>query len=148
MRDRERLSPGRFADLPGAFFPPFSRELEERHRHASYPALTLAAEIVHIFEVKTGRQTEGSKRQRSKSSGAKRQLRATFIGTRPRIFTMTLRGEVVDVEVVPAVGTATHVNFAITITRRGTILDWALTPAELEGIGRAAAMHAKQETSH
>ena len=78
----------------------------------------------------------------------KRPLSSTFIGTRPRIFTMTLRGEAVEVEVVPAVGTATHVNFAITISRRGTILDWALTPGELELIGRAAGMHAKQETSH
>ena len=98
--------------------------------------------------MKTGRQIEGSKRQRRKSSTAKNQSRATFIGTRPRIFTMTLRGEVVDVEVFPAVGTVTHVNFAITIIQRGTILDWALTPAELESIGRAAGMHAKQETSH
>jgi len=98
--------------------------------------------------VKTGRQIEGSKRRRGKSSAAKSQPRATFIGTRPRIFTMTLRGEIVEVEVMPAVGTVTHVNFAITITRRGTILDWVLTAAELECIGRAAAMHAKQETSH
>jgi hypothetical protein len=98
--------------------------------------------------VKTGRQIEGSKRQRRKNSAAKKQSRATFIGTRPRIFTMTLRGEVVDVEVAPAVGTVTQVHFAITIIRRGTTLDWVLTPAELESIGRAAGMHAKQETSH
>jgi hypothetical protein len=98
--------------------------------------------------VKTGRHIEGPKRQRRKSSAAKSQPRATFIGTRPRIFTMTLRGEIVEVEVVPAVGTVTHVNFAITISRRGTILDWVLTAAELESIGRAVGMHAKQETSH
>ena len=61
---------------------------------------------------------------------------------------MRLRGEAVDVEVIPAVGTMTHVNFAINITRQGKILDWRLTPAELECIGRAAGMHAKQETSH
>jgi hypothetical protein len=98
--------------------------------------------------VKTGRQIEGSKRQRRKNSSAKNQSRATFIGTRPRIFTMTLRGEVVNVEVVPSIGTATQVNFAISIFQRGTILDWVLTPAELESIGRAAGMHAKQETSY
>lgn len=61
---------------------------------------------------------------------------------------MTLRGESVDVEVIPAVGTTTHVNFQITITRRGKILDWVLTRAELESIGRVAGMYAKQETSH
>jgi hypothetical protein len=98
--------------------------------------------------VKTGRHIEGPKRQRKKSAEAKSRSRSTFIGTRPRIFTMALRGEDVEVEVVPAVGTSTHVNFAITISRRGTILDWVLTPAELELIGRAAGMHAKQETSH
>jgi hypothetical protein len=98
--------------------------------------------------VKTGRQVKDSKPRRKKSSAAKSQPRATFIGTRPRIFPLTLRGEAVDVEVVPAVGTLTHVNFAITITRRGKILDWVLTPSELESIGRAAGMHAKPETSH
>jgi hypothetical protein len=98
--------------------------------------------------VKTGRQVEGSKLRRRKSSAAKRQQRATFIGTRPRIFSMALRGEAVDVEVIPAVGTTTHVNFEITITRRGKILDWVLTGAELESIGRAAGMLARQETSH
>jgi hypothetical protein len=61
---------------------------------------------------------------------------------------MTLRGQAVAVEVIPAVGTTTHVNFEITITRRGKILDWALTRAELESIGRAAGMQAMQETSH
>jgi hypothetical protein len=98
--------------------------------------------------VKTGRQFAGPKRQRRKSAEAKSQSRSTFIGTRPRIFTMTLRGEAVEVEVMPAVGTVTHVNFAITISRRGKTLHWALTPAELESIGRAAGLHAKQETSH
>ena len=61
---------------------------------------------------------------------------------------MTLRRERVDVEVIPAVGTLTHVNFQITVTRQGKILDWVLTRAELEQIGRAAGMHAEQETSH
>jgi hypothetical protein len=61
---------------------------------------------------------------------------------------MTLRGQPVEVEVIQAVGTTTHVNFEITITRRGKILDWALTRAELESIGRAAGVQATQETSH
>jgi hypothetical protein len=61
---------------------------------------------------------------------------------------MMLREQAVDVEVIPAVGTTTHVNFAITIRRRGKILDWVLSRAELESIGRAAGMHSKQETSH
>lgn len=98
--------------------------------------------------MKSGRQAEGSKRQRRKSSAAKGQPRATFIGTRPRTFTMTLRGQAVDVELIPAVGTSTHVNFEITIRRRGKILDWVPTRAELEFIGRTAAMHSKRETSH
>ena len=102
----------------------------------------------YVPVVKTGRHVEGSRLRRRKSAAAKTQSRANFIGTRPRIFTMTLRGEAVGVEVVPVIGTATHVNFEITITRRGKILDWVLTRAELECIGRAAGMHAKQETSH
>ena len=61
---------------------------------------------------------------------------------------MTLRGQDVDVEVIPTVGTTTHVNFEITISRRGKKLDWVPTRAELEYIGRAAGMHTKQETSH
>jgi len=61
---------------------------------------------------------------------------------------MTLRGQAVEVEVIPAVGTTTHVNFEITISRHGKILAWVPTRAELEGIGRAAGMHTKQETSH
>jgi hypothetical protein len=54
----------------------------------------------------------------------------------------------VEVELVPAVGTTTHVNFALTISQRGKVLDWVLTRAELETIGRAAGMHTRQETSH
>jgi hypothetical protein len=61
---------------------------------------------------------------------------------------MTLRGVAVDVEVVPAVGTTSHVNFEITISRRGKILDWVPTRAELEYIGRAAGLHTERETSH
>jgi len=98
--------------------------------------------------MKTGRQVAGSKPRRSKASGAKGRRRASFLGTRPRSLTLTLRGQVVDVELVPAVGTTTHVNFAITIRRRGRILDWVPTRAELESIGRAAGMHTQQETSH
>jgi hypothetical protein len=97
---------------------------------------------------KTRPQVEGSRPRRKKSSAAKRQPRATFIGTRPRSFTMTLRGQAVKVELVPAVGTTTHVNFEITISQRGKILEWVPTRAELESIGRMAGMHTKQETSH
>ena len=61
---------------------------------------------------------------------------------------MTLRGQAVDVEVIPAVGTTTHVNFEITIRQRGKVLDWVPTRAELESIGRIAGMHSEQETSH
>jgi hypothetical protein len=100
--------------------------------------------------VKTGRQVEGSKRppRKRKNAAAKSQQRATFIGTRPRFLTMTLRGESVKVEVVPAVGTTTHVNFAITVTRRGRVLDWVLSRAELERIGRTLGTQATRETSH
>ena len=91
----------------------------------------------------------GSKARRSKAAVAKgRRRRATFLGTRPRTLTLRLRGQVVDVELVPAVGTTTHVNFEITIRRRGRILDWVPTRAELESIGRAAGMYTQQETSH
>lgn len=98
--------------------------------------------------VKSGRQVEGSKPRRSKKAAAKSKKGATFIGTRPRIISMMLRGEVVDVEVVPATGSATHVNFEIIIRRRGKTVYWELTPAELESIGRAAGLHARQETRH
>ena len=59
-----------------------------------------------------------------------------------------LRGQAVDVEVIPTVGTTTHVNFEITISRHGKVLDWVPTPAELERIGLAVGSHAKRETSH
>jgi hypothetical protein len=98
--------------------------------------------------MKSGRRVEVSKLRRKKPAAVKRQPRATFIGTRPRTFTLTLRGQVVEVEVVPAVGTSTHVNFEITISRRGKILDWVPDSAELERIGRAAGMHTKREVSH
>jgi hypothetical protein len=98
--------------------------------------------------VKTGRQLAGSKTRRRKTAVAKDQPRSRFIGTRPRVITMTLRGQAVDVEVIPTVGTTTHVNFEVTISRRGKVLDWVPTAAELESIGRAVGMHTKQETSH
>ena len=60
---------------------------------------------------------------------------------------MMLRGQAVEVDVVPAVSTTTHVNFEITIRRGGKILDWVPTRAELEAIGRAAGVHTTQETS-
>jgi hypothetical protein len=98
--------------------------------------------------MKPGRQVGRSRLRRPKTAAARGQPRAKFIGTRPRTFTMTLRGQAVDVEVLPMVGTTTHVNFEITISRRGKILDWVPTPAELEFIGRTVGMHTKQETSH
>ena len=61
---------------------------------------------------------------------------------------MTLRGLTVDVEVIPTVGTTTHVNLEITIRHQGEILDWVPTRAELEHIGRAVGMYTEQETSH
>ena len=61
---------------------------------------------------------------------------------------MTLRGQVVEVEVIPAEGTTTHVNFQITISRNGKVLDWVPTRAELERIGCTLGMHAELETSH
>lgn len=98
--------------------------------------------------MKTGRQVASSKPRRSKTAQAKSRRRATFLGTRPRVLTLTLRGVVVDVELVPMVGTATHVNFEITIRRKGKILQWTPTRPELETIARAAAMHTEQETTH
>jgi hypothetical protein len=97
--------------------------------------------------VNTRRKVESSKPRRKKRPAAKGQPRATFIGTRPRTFTMMLRGQAVEVDVVPAVSTTTHVNFAITIRRGRKILDWVPTRAELEAIGRAAGVHTTQETS-
>ena len=61
---------------------------------------------------------------------------------------MTLRGQAVEVEVAPAVGTTTHVNYKITIRRGGRILNWVPTRAELGRIGCAAGMQAELETSH
>ena len=61
---------------------------------------------------------------------------------------MTLRGQVVEVKVLPAVSTTTHVNYEITISRGGKVLDWVPTRAELQLIGRAAGMATEQQTSH
>ena len=98
--------------------------------------------------MKTGPQVEGSKPRRRKKKTAKSRPRARFIGTRPLQFPMTLRGQMVDVEVLPTVGTTTHVNYEITISLGGKILDWVPTRAELEHIGRTAAMLTEQQTSH
>jgi hypothetical protein len=89
-----------------------------------------------------------SKPRRRKATTVKRPLRGPFIGTRPLKFPMTLRGQVVDVEVRPAVGTATHVNYVITISRGGKVLDWVPSRAELVSIGRTAAMRTEIQTSH
>ena len=98
--------------------------------------------------MKTGPRVEGSKPRRRKKKATKSRPRARFIGTRPLKFPMTLRGQVVDVEVLPAVGTTTHVNYEITISLGGKFLDWVPTRAELERIGRTAAMLTEQQTSH
>ena len=98
--------------------------------------------------MKSGHHVERSKLPRRKTASAKGRPRAVFIGTRPRKVRMTLRGQVVDVDVIPAVGTTTHVNFQITISRKGKVLDWVPTRAELERIGYTLGMHAQLETSH
>jgi hypothetical protein len=98
--------------------------------------------------VKARSQVVGSKARRGKKKSAKSRPRARFIGTRPLMFPMTLRGQVVDVEVLPAVGTTTHVNYEITISLGGKILDWVPTRAELERIGRSAGMLTEPQTSH
>jgi len=98
--------------------------------------------------MKTTHHGERSKPRPRKTQAAKRLARAVFIGTRPLAFPMTLRGQVVDVEVRPAIGTATHVNYAITISRGGKVLDWVPTRAELASIGRTAGMRTERQTSH
>ena len=98
--------------------------------------------------MKTGPQVEGSKPRRKKKKAAKSPPRARIIGTRPLKFPMTLRGQLVDVEVLPAVGTTTHVNYKITISVGGKILDWMPTRAELERIGHTAGMLTELQTSH
>ena len=91
---------------------------------------------------------ETSKRRLKKPKAAKRKPSARFIGSRPLTFTMTLRGRVVDVKVIPVVSTTTHVNYEITISCRGRVLDWAPTRAELERIGHTAGMQTERQTSH
>lgn len=98
--------------------------------------------------MKTGQHTEASKPRRKKARAPKRQSRVTFIGTRPLKFPMSLRGQQVEVEVLPVVNTTTHVNFEITITGQGKTLNWVLTRAERAQIGRAAGQYAEPETSH
>jgi hypothetical protein len=91
---------------------------------------------------------ERPKPPRKTTASAKGRPGALFIGTRPRKVRMTLRGQVVDVEVIPVVGTTTHVNLQLTISRKGKVLDWAPTRAELERIGCTLGTHAELETSH
>jgi hypothetical protein len=98
--------------------------------------------------MKTDARVEGLKRRLRKTKGAKRQRRVAFIGTRPLTFRMALRGLIVDVKVLPVVGTTTHVNYEVTISSRGKVLDWVPTRAELERIGRTAGKQTEQQTSH
>jgi hypothetical protein len=95
--------------------------------------------------VKTSGSVQDPKPRRRKT---KTRARAPFIGTRPLKVTMHLRGQLVDVNVVPAVSTTTHVNYQITISRAGKILDWVPTRAELEQIGRTVARHTVVNNSH
>ncbi len=97
---------------------------------------------------RTSHHVEGSKRQRKKKTKAARGPRAPFIGSRPLKVQMTLRGEAVEVEVLPAVGSATHVNLQVTISRRGKALNWVPTPAELERIGQLIGKLTERQTSH
>ena len=95
--------------------------------------------------MKTSTNVQEPKPRRRKP---KTRARAPFIGTRPLKVTMHLRGQLVDVNVVPAVSTTTHVNYQITISRAGKILDWVPTRAELEQIGRTVARHTVVNNSH
>ena len=97
-----------------------------------------------------GRQhVEGSKSRRRKTTPVQARPRgASFIGTRPVKFRMMLRGQAVVVKVLPALGTTTHINYAITISRGRKVLDWVPTRAELERIGRELGMQTERETSH
>jgi len=99
--------------------------------------------------MKARQQVEGSKPRRRKTTRAKaRPHGASFIGTRPLKLQMILRGQAVEVKVLPAIGTTTHVNYEITISRGSKVLDWVPTRAELERIGRELAMRTERETSH
>lgn len=99
--------------------------------------------------MKTDQHVEGSKvRRKKKERATKGQPRAAFIGTRPLKFPVTLRGQQVEVEVVPVVNTKTHVNYEVTITCQGKTMDWVLTRAERAQIGRVAGMYSEPETSH
>jgi hypothetical protein len=116
--------------------------------HGADGGVALLPRRLEDWVVKTGPQVEGSKPRRKKKKAAKSRPRARFIGTRPLKFPITLRGQVVDVEVLPAVGTTTHVNYKITISLGGKILDWMPTRAELERIGHTAGMLTEVQTSH
>ena len=91
---------------------------------------------------------ESAKPRRARTPAAKRLPRGAFIGTRPLSVPMTLRGQVVDVEVRPMVGSTTHVNYRIIIRCGGKVMDWVPTREELERIGCTAGMHTELQTSH
>lgn len=98
--------------------------------------------------MKISRLTEGSKPRRRNITPVERPRRTTIIGSRPLKFQMSLRGQTVDVEVVPVVTTTTHVNLEVIISRDGKTLDWVPTRKELKLIGCAAGSHAELHTSH
>jgi hypothetical protein len=98
--------------------------------------------------VKTNRPTEVSKPRRRKITPAKGRQGTRILGSRPLMFQMSLRGQTVDVKVVPLISTTTHVNYEVTISRGSKILDWVPTRAELRLISCAAGSHAELHTSH
>jgi hypothetical protein len=98
--------------------------------------------------VKTDEHVTRSKLRRRKGRERKGRPRVTFIGTRPLKFPIYLRGQEVEVKVLPVVTTTTHVNFEITITHQGKTLDWVLTRVERAQIGRVAGQFTESETSH
>jgi hypothetical protein len=98
--------------------------------------------------VKVNRPTEGSKPKRRNITPTERPRRTPLIGSRPLKFQMSLRGQRVDVQVIPAITTTTHVNYEVTISRGGKILDWVPTRAELRQISCAVGSHAELHTSH
>lgn len=98
--------------------------------------------------VKASHPTEGLKPKRRNIKRTERPRRTPLIGSRPLKFQMSLRGQRVNVQVVPAITTTTHVNYEVTISRGSKILDWVPTRAELRLISCAVGSHAELHTSH
>ena len=128
-------------------------DLKPCHGSATANALTSLFELIMLAAIldlegpsmKTSGDVQGSKPRRGRT---KVRARAPIIGTRPLQVSMHLRGQLVDVKVVPAVSTTTHVNYQITISCGGKVLDWVPNRAELEQIGRAVAKQTDIQNSH